>query len=63
MITVGKSRFSGVIFLEMSSFQHTNIHGGRALIIDIGVHTNDWLVVNPGGKIDYSLARSAPQKV
>jgi len=41
-------------------YQHTNINGGRALVIDIGGHTTDWLAVNPGGEIDYSLARSIP---
>ncbi len=41
-------------------YQHANINGGRALVIDIGCHTTDWLAVNPGGEIDYSLARSIP---
>lgn len=41
-------------------YQHTNINGGRALVIDIGGHTTDWLAVNPSGEIDYSLARSIP---
>lgn len=41
-------------------YQNTNINGGRALVIDIGGHTTDWLAVNPGGEIDYSLARSIP---
>jgi hypothetical protein len=39
-------------------YQHTNINGGRALIQDIGGFTIDFLVVNPGGEVDYSLARS-----
>lgn len=41
-------------------YQHTDINGGRALVIDIGGFTTDWLAVNPGGEIDYSLARSIP---
>lgn len=30
------------------------------MVIDIGGFTTDWLAVNPGGEIDYSLARSIP---
>jgi hypothetical protein len=30
------------------------------LVIDIGGFTTDWIAVNPGGEIDYSLARSVP---
>lgn len=41
-------------------YQHTGINGGRALVIDIGGYTTDWLAVNPGGEVDYSLARSVP---
>lgn len=41
-------------------YQHTEISGGRSLVIDIGGFTTDWLAVNPGGEIDYSLARSIP---
>ncbi len=41
-------------------YQHTNINGGHSLVIDIGGHTTDWLGVNPGGEVDYSLARSVP---
>jgi len=41
-------------------YQHTDINGGRALVIDIGGYTTDWLAVNPGGEIDYSPARSIP---
>jgi hypothetical protein len=41
-------------------YQHTNINSGRALVIDVGGFTTDWLAVNPGGEIDYSLARSIP---
>jgi hypothetical protein len=41
-------------------YQHTGINEGRALVIDIGGFTTDWLAVNPGGEIDYSLARSTP---
>jgi hypothetical protein len=41
-------------------YQHSGIDNGRALIIDIGGFTTDWLAVNPGGEVDYSLARSVP---
>lgn len=41
-------------------YQHTAINDGRALVIDIGGFTTDWLGVNPGGQVDYSLARSVP---
>jgi hypothetical protein len=41
-------------------YQHTDINDGRSLVIDIGGHTTDWLAVNPGGEVDYSLARSVP---
>jgi len=41
-------------------YQYTGINGGRALVIDIGGFTTDWLAVNPGGEVDYSLARSIP---
>jgi hypothetical protein len=39
-------------------YQHTGINDGRALVIDIGGFTTDWLAVNPGGQVDYGLARS-----
>jgi len=41
-------------------YQHAGINNGRALVIDIGGFTTDWLAVNPGGEVDYSLARSVP---
>ena len=41
-------------------YQHTGINDGHALVIDIGGYTTDWLAVNPGGEVDYSLARSVP---
>jgi hypothetical protein len=41
-------------------YQHTNINSGRALVQDIGGFTTDFLAVNPGGEVDYSLARSVP---
>jgi hypothetical protein len=41
-------------------YQYTHINSSRALVIDIGGFTTDWLAVNPGGEIDYSLARSIP---
>lgn len=41
-------------------YQHTELNGGRSLVIDIGGFTTDYLAVNPGGEVDYSLARSVP---
>ena len=41
-------------------YARNDINGGRALVIDIGGHTTDWLAVNPGGAVDYSLAESTP---
>jgi hypothetical protein len=41
-------------------YKRTDINGGRALVIDIGGHTTDWLAVNPGGAVDYSLTESTP---
>lgn len=41
-------------------YQHSELNGGRALVLDIGGFTTDFLAVNPGGEIDYSLARSVP---
>jgi hypothetical protein len=41
-------------------YRHTEINDGRALVIDIGGFTTDWLAVNPGGEVDYSFARSIP---
>jgi hypothetical protein len=41
-------------------YEHSDLNGGRSLVIDIGGFTTDWLAVNPGGVVDYSLARSIP---
>ncbi len=41
-------------------YKRTDLNGGRALVIDVGGHTTDWLAVNPGGEVDYSLAESTP---
>jgi hypothetical protein len=41
-------------------YQRTDVRNGRSLVIDIGGHTTDWLAVNPGGEIDYSLNESTP---
>jgi hypothetical protein len=41
-------------------YQRTDLNGGRALVIDIGGFTTDWVAVNPGGEVDYGLARSVP---
>lgn len=39
-------------------YQRSEIKDGRALVIDVGGFTTDWVAVNPGGEIDYSLVRS-----
>jgi hypothetical protein len=41
-------------------YKRMDINGGRSLVIDCGGHTTDWLAVNPGGAVDYSLAQSTP---
>jgi hypothetical protein len=41
-------------------YQRTDVNGGRSLVADIGGRTTDWLAVNPGGAVDYSLAESTP---
>jgi hypothetical protein len=41
-------------------YQHADVGGGRSLVVDIGGFTTDFLAVNPGGEVDYSLARSVP---
>jgi len=41
-------------------YQHASVGEGTSLVIDIGGHTTDWLAVNPGGVVDYGLARSIP---
>lgn len=41
-------------------YQHAHVGDGRSLVIDIGGFTTDFLAVNPGGEVDYSLARSVP---
>jgi hypothetical protein len=42
------------------TYAHSEINDGRSLVIDVGGHTTDWLAVNPGGEVDYSLAQSTP---
>ena len=39
-------------------YQRSEIKDGRGLVIDVGGFTTDWVAVNPGGEIDYSLVRS-----
>lgn len=39
-------------------YQHAHVGDGRSLVIDIGGFTTDFLAVNPGGAVDYSLAQS-----
>ena len=41
-------------------YQYGNVGAGHSLVIDIGGFTTDWLAVNPGGEVDYSLAQSIP---
>jgi len=41
-------------------YQHANVGEGTSLVIDIGGFTTDWLAVNPGGVVDYGLAKSIP---
>lgn len=41
-------------------YQRSDLNGGRSLVIDIGGFTTDYIAVNPGGEVDYSLARSVP---
>lgn len=41
-------------------YQRSDLNGGRSLVIDIGDFTTDYIAVNPGGEVDYSLARSVP---
>jgi hypothetical protein len=41
-------------------YQYAHVGDGRALVIDIGGFTTDFLAVYPGGEVDYSLARSVP---
>ena len=41
-------------------YQYPQIGDGRSLVIDLGGFTNDFLAVNPGGDVYYSLARSVP---
>ena len=41
-------------------YQYPQIGDGRSLVIDIGGFTTDFLAVNQGGEVDYSLARSVP---
>ena len=41
-------------------YRRTDVNGGRSLVADIGGRTTDWLAVNPGGAVDYSLAESTP---
>lgn len=41
-------------------YLRSDLNGGRSLVIDIGGFTTDWIAVNPGGEVDYSLARSMP---
>lgn len=50
--------FNVILAADGRHYARTDLNGGRALVIDIGGHTTDWLSVNPGGEIDYSLQHS-----
>ena len=41
-------------------YQYPQIGDGRSLVVDIGGFTTDFLAVNQGGEVDYTLARSVP---
>jgi hypothetical protein len=49
-----------VLTEDGTRYQHSDINGNTALVIDIGGHTTDWLRVQAGGKVDYSLNESTP---
>lgn len=50
-----------VLFTEdRQYYRHSDIQDGRALVIDIGGFTTGYLGLNPGGEVDYRLARSVP---
>lgn len=40
-------------------YQRGDLKMGRVLVIDIGGRSTDWLAVNPGGQVDYSLNESS----
>jgi hypothetical protein len=44
-------------------YLRSDLNGGRSLVIDIGGLTTDYIAVNPGGEVDYSLARSVPIRI
>lgn len=50
--------FNVILASTGTRYQHSQINGGRALVIDIGGRTTDWLAVSPGGVVDYSLNES-----
>lgn len=49
-----------ILATDGKRYERSDINGGRALVIDIGGHTTDWLAVNAGGSVDYSLNESTP---
>ena len=52
--------FNVILAQDGQHYARTDINGGRALVIDVGGFTTDWLAVNPGGEIDLSLQESTP---
>lgn len=51
--------FNVVLSDDGQHYRNSAINGGRALVIDVGGKTTDFLAVNPGGEVDYSLDWSA----
>lgn len=47
-----------VLASDGQHYQHSDVNEGRALVLDIGGRTTDWLAIQPGGEIDYSLRES-----
>lgn len=48
-------------FCDYASQSHSGFKNRRVIVIDNdGGYTTDWLAVNPGGEVDFSLARSVP---
>lgn len=52
--------FNVILAADGVHYAHSDLNGGRSLVIDIGGFTTDWLAVNPGGEVDYSLNESTP---
>ena len=55
---VGAAGYNAQYLRRLLRTGKSEIQDGRALVIDIGGFTTDWIAVNPGGEVDHSLARS-----